>query len=100
MRGVDVVWVPGTDHAGIATQVVVEKRLFAEKNINRHDIGRKAFNQEVIKWKENKISIIRNQLKNLGVTLDWNREIFTMDEVINFYWHLICLSLVFFNNFI
>lgn len=99
MSGVDVVWVPGTDHAGIATQVVVEKKLFAEKNINRHDIGRKAFNQEVIKWKESKISIIRNQLKNLGVTLDWNREIFTMDEVINFYGYLIYLSLVFFNNF-
>lgn len=86
MRGVDVVWIPGTDHAGIATQVVVEKKLFAEKNISRHNIGRKAFNQEVIKWKESKISIIRNQLKNLGVTLDWNRETFTMDEVITFYW--------------
>jgi len=85
MSGVDVVWVPGTDHAGIATQVVVEKNLFAEKNINRHDIGRKAFNQEVIKWKESKISIIRNQLKNLGVTLDWKRETFTMDEVNTFY---------------
>jgi len=94
MSGIDVVWVPGTDHAGIATQVVVEKKLFAEKNINRQDIGRKAFNQEVIKWKESKISIIRNQLKNLGVTLDWNREIFTMDEVvITFYVDFICLSL-------
>ncbi|XP_003240691.1 valine--tRNA ligase isoform X1 [Acyrthosiphon pisum] len=80
MSGVDVVWVPGTDHAGIATQVVVEKKLFAEKNVNRQNIGKKAFNQEVIKWKESKISIIRNQLKNLGVTLDWNRETFTMDE--------------------
>jgi len=82
MSGVDVVWVPGTDHAGIATQVVVEKKLFAEKNVSRQDIGREAFNQEVIKWKESKILIIRNQLNNLGVTLDWNREIFTMDEVI------------------
>jgi len=91
MSGVDVVWVPGTDHAGIATQVVVEKKLLAEKNVNRKDIGKKAFNQEVIKWKESKISIIRNQLKNLGVTLDWNRETFTMDEVYNFYMDFICL---------
>lgn len=85
MKGVDVVWIPGTDHAGIATQVVIEKKLYAERNINRHNIGKKAFNQEVIKWKEEKISVIRNQLKNLGVTLDWNRETFTMDEVITFY---------------
>lgn len=85
MKGVDVVWIPGTDHAGIATQVVVEKKLHAEKNINRHDIGRKAFNEEVIKWKHEKMSIIRNQLKNLDVTLDWNKETFTMDEVHNFY---------------
>jgi len=82
MKGVDVVWIPGTDHAGIATQVVIEKKLRAERNVSRHDIGRKAFNEEVIRWKEEKISIIRNQLKNLGVTLDWNRETFTMDEVI------------------
>lgn len=81
MRGFDVVWVPGTDHAGIATQVVVEKKLFAEKNVKRNDIGRKAFNEEVEKWKRENISRIRNQLKNLGVTLDWDREIFTMDEV-------------------
>lgn len=81
MKDVDVVWIPGTDHAGIATQVVVEKKLYAEKNITRHDIGRKAFNEEVMKWKKDKITMIRNQLKNLGVTLDWNREFFTMDEV-------------------
>lgn len=98
MRGVDVVWIPGTDHAGIATQVVVEKKLLAEKNVNRQDIGRKAFNQEVLKWKESKISIIRNQLKNLGVSLDWNRETFTMDKVIIFYMDFICLSLFLFNN--
>lgn len=82
MKGIDVVWVPGTDHAGIATQVVVEKKLYAEQNVSRHEIGRDAFNKEVIKWKEKKISTIRNQLKNLGVTLNWNREIFTMDEVL------------------
>lgn len=93
MTGFNVVWVPGTDHAGIATQVVVEKKLFAEKNINRHDIGKKAFNQEVIKWKEINISVIQNQLKNLGVTLDWNRETFTMDQVINF-----CLNFDFLNH--
>lgn len=85
MKDIDVVWVPGTDHAGIATQVVVEKKLYAEKNISRHDIGRKAFNEEVMKWKEEKITAIRNQLKCLGVTLDWDREFFTMDEVITFF---------------
>lgn len=84
MKDIDVVWVPGTDHAGIATQVVVEKKLFTEKNISRHDIGRKAFNEEVMKWKEEKVTTIRNQLKCLGVTLDWDREFFTMDEVIIF----------------
>lgn len=82
MKGIDVVWVPGTDHAGIATQVVVEKKLYAEQKCTRHEIGREAFNEEVIKWKENKMSTIRKQLKNLGVTLDWNREIFTMDKVL------------------
>lgn len=81
MKGADVVWVPGTDHAGIATQVVVEKKLYAEKNVTRHDIGRNAFNEEIIKWKEKQMEIIKNQLKNLGVTLDWDRETFTMDEV-------------------
>lgn len=86
MKGVDVVWVPGTDHAGIATQIVVEKKLFAEKNINRKDIGKKAFNEEIMNWKEENISKIKNQLKNLGVTLDWDRETFTMDKV-----NIICI---------
>lgn len=81
MKGIDTVWVPGTDHAGIATQVVVEKILYAERNVNRHEIGRKAFNEEVIKWKNKNVLKIRNQLKNLGVILDWNRETFTMDKV-------------------
>jgi len=81
MKGVNVVWVPGTDHAGIATQVVVEKQLYAKKNQKRYDVGRKVFNEEVSKWKQENISKIRDQLKSLGVTLDWNREIFTMDKV-------------------
>lgn len=93
MKGLDVVWVPGTDHAGIATQVVVEKKLYAEKNINRHDIGRKAFNEEIIKWKEKQTEIIKNQLKNLGVMLDWSRETFTMDKV-----HTLLLLLLFYLN--
>ncbi|XP_050420491.1 valine--tRNA ligase-like [Adelges cooleyi] len=80
MNGLNVVWVPGTDHAGIATQVVVEKKLFAEKKITRQEIGRQAFNQEVMKWKDEKMSIIKKQLENLGVTLDWHREFFTMDK--------------------
>jgi len=82
MKGADVVWIPGTDHAGIATQVVVEKKLYAERNVGRHDVGRKGFDEEVMKWKEEKIAVIRNQLKRLGATLDWHKETFTMDEVI------------------
>ncbi|XP_050543187.1 valine--tRNA ligase-like isoform X1 [Daktulosphaira vitifoliae] len=80
MNGVNVVWVPGTDHAGIATQVVVEKKLHAEKKVSRHDLGRDAFNNEIMKWKNEKKRVIKNQLVNLGVTLNWDREFFTMDN--------------------
>jgi valyl-tRNA synthetase len=78
MLGKEVLWLPGTDHAGIATQNVVEKRLRAEKK-TKHDLGRDAFVQEVWKWKEKYGGIIIEQLKKLGCSCDWSRERFTMD---------------------
>ena len=79
MRGKDVLWQPGTDHAGIATQLVVERRLM-ERQQHRRDMGRDAFIAEVWKWKEESGSTIINQLKRLGASCDWSRERFTMDE--------------------
>lgn len=79
LRGDNVLWMPGTDHAGIATQNVVEKKL-AEKGITRHQLGRERFIEEVWKWKEQSGSAIINQLKRLGASCDWERERFTMDE--------------------
>ncbi|XP_069122115.1 valine--tRNA ligase-like [Argopecten irradians] len=83
MKGRSVLWIPGCDHAGIATQVVVEKRLARERNITRHDIGRELFIQEVWKWKQEKEDSILEQVKRLGSSLDWSRSCFTMDEVRN-----------------
>eukprot|EP00105_Crassostrea_gigas_P020597 XP_011439421.1 PREDICTED: valine--tRNA ligase [Crassostrea gigas] len=80
MRGYETLWLPGCDHAGIATQVVVEKKLWKEKRQTRHDIGREAFIQEVWKWKERKGETIYDQLKKLGSSLDWNRACFTLDK--------------------
>lgn len=81
LNGVDVEWVPGMDHAGIATQVVVEKALKAERNVTRHDIGKEAFAQEIWKWKEQKGHQIRDDLIRLGTVFNWEKEYFTMDEV-------------------
>ena len=78
MQGKEVLWLPGTDHAGIATQNVVEKRLRAEGK-TKHDLGRDGFLQEVWKWKEKYGGIIIDQLKKLGCSCDWSRERFTMD---------------------
>ncbi|XP_050387841.1 valine--tRNA ligase, mitochondrial 1 [Argentina anserina] len=80
MSGYNALWVPGMDHAGIATQVVVEKKLMRERNITRHDIGREEFVSEVWKWKNNYGGTILKQLRRLGASLDWSRECFTMDE--------------------
>ncbi len=80
MRGKDVLWQPGTDHAGIATQMVVERRLAAENKTDRRAMGREAFLAEVWKWKEESGGTIVNQLKRLGASCDWSRERFTMDE--------------------
>lgn len=78
MLGKEVLWLPGMDHAGIATQNVVEKRLRAGKK-NKHDLGRDAFVREVWQWKEKYGGIIIQQLKRLGCSCDWSRERFTMD---------------------
>ncbi|CAG0888045.1 unnamed protein product [Darwinula stevensoni] len=80
MRGKTTLWVPGCDHAGIATQVVVEKKLWREKQLSRHDIGREAFVQEVWKWKNEKGDRIYHQLRRMGSSFDWSRTCFTMDE--------------------
>ncbi len=79
MRGKDVLWQPGTDHAGIATQMVVERQL-AEQNITRHDLGREKFIERVWDWKAESGGQIIEQLKRLGASCDWERERFTMDE--------------------
>jgi valyl-tRNA synthetase len=79
MAGDNVTWIPGTDHAGIATQVVVEKQL-AKEGLTRHDLGREAFIERVWDWKEKYGSTIIKQLQRLGTSCDWERERFTMDE--------------------
>uniref|UniRef100_A0A453JP97 valine--tRNA ligase n=3 Tax=Aegilops tauschii subsp. strangulata TaxID=200361 RepID=A0A453JP97_AEGTS len=78
MSGYNALWVPGVDHAGIATQVVVEKKR--ERKLTRHDIGRDKFISEVLEWKDQYGGTILNQLRRLGASLDWSRECFTMDE--------------------
>lgn len=79
MSGYNALWLPGTDHGGIATQNVVEKNL-AKEGISRHDLGRNVFIEKVWEWKEKYGSTIINQLKRLGTSPDWSRERFTMDE--------------------
>lgn len=81
MRGKDVLWQPGMDHAGIATQMVVERKLAENgQNLTRRDMGREAFIEKVWEWKEESGGLIFNQLKRLGASCDWSRERFTMDE--------------------
>ena len=80
MRGRDVLWQPGTDHAGIATQMVVERKLAAEKRPDRRSMGREAFLEEVWRWKEESGGTINAQLKRLGASCDWSRLRFTMGE--------------------
>ncbi|THV25394.1 valine--tRNA ligase [Peteryoungia ipomoeae] len=81
MRGKDVLWQPGMDHAGIATQMVVERKLAENgQNVTRRDMGREAFIDKVWEWKEESGGLIFNQLKRLGASCDWSRERFTMDE--------------------
>ena len=80
MKGRDVLWQPGTDHAGIATQMVVERQILSEGITSRAKLGREEFLKKVWSWKEKSGGIIINQLKRLGVTADWSRERFTLDE--------------------
>ena len=80
MRGKDVLWQPGTDHAGIATQMVVERKLAADGKPSRRDMGREAFVKRVWEWKEESGGTIIGQLRRLGASCDWTRERFTMDE--------------------
>ncbi|WP_425909199.1 valine--tRNA ligase [Nitrobacter sp. TKz-YC02] len=80
MRGRDVLWQPGTDHAGIATQMVVERQLAERKEPGRRDMGRGRFLERVWQWKAESGGVIVNQLKRLGASCDWSRERFTMDE--------------------
>jgi valyl-tRNA synthetase len=78
MRGFNTLWLPGTDHAGIATQIVVERQL-QEQGLSRHDIGREEFIQRVWAWKETSGNVITGQMRRIGDTVDWSREYFTMD---------------------
>ncbi len=80
MKGRNVCWVPGTDHAGIATQIVVERQL-AEQGISRHDLGRDKFLEKVWQWKEKSGGTITQQMRRVGCSADWSREYFTMDDV-------------------
>lgn len=79
MLGENTLWVPGTDHAGIATQIVVERQLDAQK-VSRHDLGREKFVERVWEWKQQSGSTITGQVRRLGASIDWSREYFTMDD--------------------
>ncbi|PYE86451.1 valine--tRNA ligase [Phyllobacterium leguminum] len=80
MRGKNVVWQPGMDHAGIATQMVVERQLMERQEPNRHVMGREKFIERIWQWKDESGGMIANQLRRLGASCDWSRERFTMDE--------------------
>ena len=80
MRGFDTLWQPGQDHAGIATQMVVERELEKKENISREDLGRKKFLEKIWEWKNQSGGMIIEQLKRLGASCDWNRNRFTMDN--------------------
>ena len=81
MQGYDVLWMPGTDHAGIATQAVVEKRLLEEEKKTRHDLGREALVQRIWTWKDEYEKRILSQLRLMGCSCDWERTRFTLDEL-------------------
>ncbi|WIY68212.1 valine--tRNA ligase [Aquidulcibacter paucihalophilus] len=83
MRGKAVLWLPGTDHAGIATQMVVERQLAAAGNVSRREMGREAFLAKVWEWKAESGGTIVQQLRRLGASCDWSRERFTLDEGLN-----------------
>src|ERR1700760_3043782 len=80
MRGETALWIPGTDHAGIATQMMVERQLAAEGGPSRAEMGREAFTQRVWCWKKQYGGAIAEQMRRLGASVDWSREYFTMDD--------------------
>lgn len=80
MKGCNTAWIPGTDHAGIATQIVVERQLAAQ-NVSRHDLGREKFLEKVWEWKEVSGGTITQQMRRVACSADWTREYFTMDDV-------------------
>ncbi len=84
MQGFNALWLPGTDHAGIATQMVVERMLQKEEGLSRHDLGRDKFLERVWKWKEQSQTTILSQLKTMGCSLDWSRLRFTLDEHVSY----------------
>lgn len=92
MQGKNTLWQPGTDHAGIATQMVVERQLAAE-NLSRHDLGREAFIERVWQWREESGSNITTQMRRLGASLDWSRARFSMDDDITFATHTAFITL-------
>lgn len=79
MKGANTAWIPGTDHAGIATQIVVERQLQAQ-GVSRYDLGRDEFTQKIWEWKEKSGNTITTQMRRMGDTVDWSREYFTMDD--------------------
>ena len=81
MQGYDALWMPGTDHAGIATQAVVEKRLLEEEKKTRHDLGREELVERIWAWKDEYETRILSQLRLMGCSCDWDRTRFTLDEV-------------------
>ncbi len=81
MQGYDALWMPGTDHAGIATQAVVERRIFEEEGKNRHDLGREALVERIWAWKDEYEARILSQLQQMGCSCDWSRTRFTLDDV-------------------
>src|SRR5438270_5838873 len=80
MQGFEVLWLPGTDHAGIGTQTAVEKHLRRTENKTRHDLGREEFLRRVLEWQDKHGGIIIEQLKRLGCSCDWSRERYTLDD--------------------
>ncbi len=81
MQGYEALWMPGTDHAGIATQAVVERRMHEEEGLTRHDVGREELVRRIWKWKDNYEARILSQLKSIGASCDWRRVRFTLDDV-------------------
>ena len=83
MCGKETLWLPGVDHAGIATQSVVEKQLYKQENLTRHDLGREEFVSRIWKWKETYGHRICHQLRRIGISADWTRQRFTLDPMLN-----------------